>query len=68
MGVRYYHLALSYDSLHLQMHPWELAPHRVNEPDECLRSIRDRRIVLDEHPADMLGDGRCRFAEIERHV
>jgi hypothetical protein len=28
-----------------------LAPHRVNEPDECLRSICDLRIVLDEHPA-----------------
>jgi hypothetical protein len=34
-----------------------LAPHRVNEPDECLRSICDLRIVLDEHPADMLRDG-----------
>ena len=68
VGVRYYYLALSYNSLYLQMHPGELAPHRVNEPDECLHSICDLRIVLDEHPADMLRDGRCRFAEVERHV
>ena len=68
MGVRYYHLALGNDALYFQVHLRELASHRMDERDECLRSIRDLRVVLDEFVADVLGDGRLRFAEVERRV
>jgi hypothetical protein len=46
----------------------ELAAHRMNEFDECLRSVRDLGIVLDEHGADVLGGSSLRFAEVERCV
>src|SRR5580704_2172449 len=66
--MRRYHLALGNDALYFQMHPGELASHRMDERDECRRSIRDLRVMLDELVADVLGDGRFRFAEVERRV
>jgi hypothetical protein len=50
------------------MHLRELASHRMDKRDECRRSIRDLRVMLDELVADVLGDGRFRFAEVERRV
>src|ERR1700721_1060506 len=66
--MRLYHLALGNDALYFQMHPGELASHRMDERDECRRSIRDLRVMLDELVADVLGDGRFRVAEVERRV
>jgi hypothetical protein len=40
----------------------------MDKRDECRRSIRDLRVVLDELVAEVLGDGRLRFAEVERRV
>ena len=62
------HPVLGNDALYFQVHLGELASHRMDERDECLRSIRDLRVVLDELVADVLGDGRLRFAEVERRV
>jgi hypothetical protein len=40
----------------------------MDERDECLRSICDLGVVLDELVAEVLGDGRLGFAEVERRV
>jgi hypothetical protein len=40
-------LALGNDALYFQMHLRELASHRMDKRDECRRSIRDLRVMLD---------------------
>src|SRR3984957_19953519 len=66
--MRRYHLALGNDAHYFQMHLRELASHRMDKREKSRPSIRDLRVMLDELVADVLGDGRLRFIEVERRV